>query len=83
MTETKTAPDPDVIFDAMTSNGILINDACVPSARAMREALALLPAGGRMNYAICINPFDPSFHAMLDEIGPASCGDRRGDLSVA
>lgn len=83
MTETKTASDPVVIFDATTSNGILIIDAGVPSARAMREALALLPAGVRIDCALPINPFDTNFHAMLDELEPASSGDRRSVLSVA
>lgn len=77
MTEAKTAPEPGVTFDATTSIGILIIDAGVPSARAMREALALLPAGVRIAGALPINPFDPNFHDKLDELEPASCGDRR------
>lgn len=82
MTDAKTAPDPNVILDATTGNGIVIIDAGIPTARGMREALALLPAGGPVGSTICINPFDPSFHAALDELEPTSRGDWGGELSV-
>lgn len=66
-----------------TIDEVVIIDAGVPHARAMREALALIPAGAQMDRALQINPFDPSFHNGLAELSLASCSACRSQFSVA
>ena len=66
MADTKTALEPVLNLDAVAGSRVLIIDSGVPTARVMREALAQLPVGAGLDCAICINPFDPSLHDMLD-----------------
>lgn len=64
--------------DSATSRGasapqprIHIVDIGAPTSRAMREALALVPQGVRLDDTICVNPFDPKLWQVFEALQDA------------
>lgn len=67
----------ELFFDPKSEREIQIIDAGVPTSRAIREVLSMLPPGAALHAPVCVNPFDLTLCEEFDAIQRVGCADRR------